>query len=382
MKKSIVCLMAFVAMLTVLPVQAGQKFNVNGLQMEFVSCTPYADGIVINFTFLNTTGRDVAFKVNNYFEDQCFVIDEEGDQHQLTELIIGGQGAAGSDFRPIPQDITMKGQIYFRHVSERHSIVKRLKLLCRVTKDGSGEKEENVVMTDIPITPLANTNMEGTRFTDPVVTMNTKSLMYYGKYAGLEFTLTNNGKEKYNAPVSEITAYDEDGNAYEGVCTIHYMRLESDMPQKFFIAIKNVPKNVKRFSLIRAMFDEWGHKMEWRNMNVDEAPYTTTAGNTNCRLTGVECTKTETKLYLEYTASEDCYLWLSGKAHIVGDDGKILGIRSTDGIALQPNRQKCSANQTYKMTLTFPPLAASVTQFDFIEEESSDWKLFGIKVVK
>ena len=382
MKKSIVYMMAIVAMLTVLPAQAGQKFNVNGLQMEFISCTPYADGIVVNFTFLNTTGRDVAFKVNNFFEDQCFVIDEEGDQHQLTELIIGGRGAAGSDFRPIPQDIMMKGQIYFRHVSERHTIVKRMKLQCRVSKDGSGEKEQNIIMTDIPITPLANTNMKGTVFTDPIITMNTKGMMHYGKNAGLEFTLTNNGKDRYDAPVREVKAYDEDGNVYDGVCSINYMRLETDMPQKFFVTIKNVPKSVKKFKLIRVMFDEWGHKMEWRDMAVEEAPYTTTAGNTNCKITDVECTKTETKLYLEFASSVDGYFWLSSKAHIVGNDGKKLAVKQAEGIALQPNRQKCTPNQIYKITLTFPALAPSVTQFDFIEEDNSDWKFFGIKVKK
>ena len=30
----------------------------------------------------------------------------------------------------------------------------------------------------------------------------------------------------------------------------------------------------------------------------------------------------------------------------------------------------------------FPALAPSVTQFDFIEEDNSDWKFFGIKVKK
>ena len=103
MKKNLICLLALIAMMIwAQPMKAGQKFNINGLQIEFVNCKQYADGVVMNFTFLNTSGRDVAFKVTNFFEGQSFVIDEDGDQHQLTELIIGGQGAAGSDFRSIP----------------------------------------------------------------------------------------------------------------------------------------------------------------------------------------------------------------------------------------------------------------------------------------
>ena len=384
MKKEIKVLMAMLTVLfsmtATLSAQAGQKFNINGLQMEFVSCTPYADGVVMNFTFTNTAGREMAFKVSNYFEDQCFVVDEDGDQHQLTELIIGGQGAAGSDFRPIPQDITMKGQIYFRHISERHTMIKRMKLLCKVAKDGAGEKEQNVVMADIPITPSNNTNMEGTRFTDPIVTMNTKGATRWGKNVELLFTLTNTGKDRYDAPVREVTAYGEDGNAYDAESSIKYMRLETDMPQKFSIVIKNVPKSVKKFSLIRAMFDEWGHKMEWRNVIVEEGPYTTTEKNTRCKLMSVEYSNTATMLHLEYTAGEDGYMWLSKSGYIVGNDGKKLALRDAEGIALSPQRTSIKANKTYKMTLTFPALAPSVSHFDFIESEDSDWKFFGIKV--
>ena len=325
MKKRTFLLLALIAMMiSTLPVQAGQKFNLNGLLMEFISCTPYADGVVMNFTFTNTSGREMAFRVSNFFEGQCFVIDEDGDQHQLTDLVIGKKGAAGSDSRPIPQDITMKGQIYFRHVSERHTMIKRMKLLCQVTKEGTGEKEQNVVMTDIPITPLSNTNMEGTRFTDPVVKMSTKGAMHLGKNIDLQFTLTNTDKDRYDAPVREITAYDEDGNTYNGECSIRNMRLETDMPQKFTIVIKNVPKSVKKLSLVRAMFDEWGHKMEWRNIAVDEAPYTTTETNTRCKLTDVEYSQTATILHLEFTAGEDGYMWHSKNSYIVGNDGKKL----------------------------------------------------------
>lgn len=384
MKKEMKVLMVMLAVLfsmtATLPTQAGQKFNINGLQMEFVSCTPYADGVVMNFTFTNMSGREMAFRVSNYFEDQCFVVDEDGDQHQLTELVIGGQGAAGSDFRPIPQEVTMKGQIYFRHVSERHTVVKRMKLLCLVAKDGAGEKEQNLVMTDIPITPPNNTNMEGARFTDPIVTMNTKGATHWGKNVELQFTLTNTGKDRYDAPVREVTAYDEDGNAYDAESSIKYMRLETDMPQKFSIVIKNVPKSVKKFSLIRAMFDEWGHKMEWKNVTVEEGPYTTTEQNTRCRLTGVEYSNTATMLHLEYTAGDDGYMWLSKSGYIVGNDGKKLALRGAEGIALSPQRTSIKANKTYKMTLTFPALAPSVSHFDFIESEGSDWKFFGIKV--
>ena len=384
MKKEMKVLMVMLAVLfsmtATLPTQAGQKFNINGLQMEFVSCTPYADGVVMNFTFTNMSGREMAFRVSNYFEDQCFVVDEDGDQHQLTELVIGGQGAAGSDFRPIPQEVTMKGQIYFRHVSERHTVVKRMKLLCLVAKDGAGEKEQNLVMTDIPITPPNNTNMEGARFTDPIVTMNTKGATHWGKNVELQFTLTNTGKDRYDAPVREVTAYDEDGNAYDAESSIKYMRLETDMPQKFSIVIKNVPKSVKKFSLIRAMFDEWGHKMEWTNVTVEEGPYTTTEQNTRCRLTGVEYSNTATMLHLEYTAGDDGYMWLSKSGYIVGNDGKKLALRGAEGIALSPQRTSIKANKTYKMTLTFPALAPSVSHFDFIESEGSDWKFFGIKV--
>lgn len=384
MKKEMKVLMVMLAVLfsmtATLPTQAGQKFNINGLQMEFVSCTPYADGVVMNFTFTNMSGREMAFRVSNYFEDQCFVVDEDGDQHQLTELVIGGQGAAGSDFRPIPQEVTMKGQIYFRHVSERHTVVKRMKLLCLVAKDGAGEKEQNLVMTDIPITPPNNTNMEGARFTDPIVTMDTKGATHWGKNVELQFTLTNTGKDRYDAPVREVTAYDEDGNAYDAESSIKYMRLETDMPQKFSIVIKNVPKSVKKFSLIRAMFDEWGHKMEWKNVTVEEGPYTTTEQNTRCRLTGVEYSNTATMLHLEYTAGDDGYMWLSKSGYIVGNDGKKLALRGAEGIALSPQRTSIKANKTYKMTLTFPALAPSVSHFDFIESEGSDWKFFGIKV--
>ena len=384
MKKEMKVLMVMLAVLfsmtATLPTQAGQKFNINGLQMEFVSCTPYADGVVMNFTFTNMSGREMAFRVSNYFEDQCFVVDEDGDQHQLTELVIGGQGAAGSDFRPIPQEVTMKGQIYFRHVSERHTVVKRMKLLCLVAKDGAGEKEQNLVMTDIPITPPNNTNMEGARFTDPIVTMNTKGATHWGKNVELQFTLTNTGKDRYDAPVREVTAYDEDGNAYDAESSIKYMRLETDMPQKFSIVIKNVPKSVKKFSLIRAMFDEWGHKMEWKNVTVEEGPYTTTEQNTRCRLTGVEYSNTATMLHLEYTAGDDGYMWLSKSGYIVGNDGKKLALRGAEGIALSPQRTSIKANKTYKMTLTFPARAPSVSHFDFIESEGSDWKFFGIKV--
>lgn len=257
-------------LLTAMPMLAqGQKFSLNGLQIEFTSCTPYADGIVVNATFTNVAGRDVAFKVNNYFEDQCYVIDEQGDQHQLAQLIIGGQGAAGSDFRTIPQDITMKGQIYFRHVSDQDSSIKRIKLLCRVSKDGVGEQERDLVWTNLPISPLNNTNRPNTKFTDSAVTMDTKSLVIEEPNAVLRFTLTNHDRQRYDCPVRQVTAYDENGNSYEGTCDIGYMRLETDVPQAFVITIPNVPNDLKKFTVIRCMFDEWEHKMEWKNIEVE-----------------------------------------------------------------------------------------------------------------
>lgn len=270
MKRSIIWMVALLATIIALPMQAGMKYVINGLQLDITSCTPYADGIVVNVTFTNTSGRDMAFKVNNYFEDQCYVIDENGDRHQLAQLIIAREGAAGSDFRSIPQDIPVKGQIYFRHVSDKDSMVKRMKLFCRVTKDGSGEQEKDLIVDNIPITPLQNTNMEGTKFTDPAVTMNTKGLTREGNNAILKFTLTNHDRDRYDAPVRQITAYDEEGNAYEGKCSIGYMKLETDQPQAFVITIGNVPTTVKEFSLIKAMFDEWGHKMEWRNIKISQ----------------------------------------------------------------------------------------------------------------
>lgn len=270
MKRSIIWVAVFLATVIALPVQAGMKYAINGLQLDITGCTQYADGIVVNVTFTNTSGRDMAFKVNNYFEDQCYVIDENGDRHQLTLLIIAKQGASGSDFCSIPQDIPVKGQIYFRHVSEKDSMVKRMKLLCRVTKDGGGEVEKNLIVENIPITPLRNTNMEGTKFTDSDVTMNTKGLTREGNNAILRFTLTNHDRDRYDAPVRQITAYDEEGNAYEGKCSISYMKLETDQPQAFVITIGNVPATVKKFSLIKAMFDEWGHKMEWKNIEISQ----------------------------------------------------------------------------------------------------------------
>ena len=384
MKKNLICLLALIAMMIwAQPMKAGQKFNINGLQIEFVNCKQYADGVVMNFTFLNTSGRDVAFKVTNFFGGQSFVIDEDGDQHQLTELIIGGQGAAGSDFRSIPQDVTLKGQIYFRHVSERHTVVKRMNLLCRVTRDGAGEKEQNLVMVDIPISPSDNTNMEGTRFTDPIVTMETKGLTIEEPNAVLRFTLTNHDRNRYDAPIREITAYDEDGNPYEGSCSITYMKLETDIPQSFIITIKNVPNTLKKFSLIRAMFDEWGHKMEWKNIAVDtvtEVPYTTTERNKKLRITNVECSPTATKVSFEYRTGTIERLDIAPTTYIMTESGKKLQIIKADGIPYSPQKLTVNPNKSVTFSLTFPPLPTGTKQFDLIESPTSSWQFFRIKV--
>ncbi len=70
----------------------------------------------------------------------------------------------------------------------------------------------------------------------------------------------------------KATALDSDGNAYEAeVVKGNKSYLEVGLPVNFTLQIKDVPENVKRFSLIRAEFESrQGYKVEWKGMPVKE----------------------------------------------------------------------------------------------------------------
>lgn len=76
--------------------------------------------------------------------------------------------------------------------------------------------------------------------------------------------------------------------------------------------------------------------------------------------------------YQWFSISPDAYILVNGTKY---------KLRSADGIALSPSVTYFSyANETKTFRLTFPPIPASTSSFDFIESQDSQWKLYGIKL--
>lgn len=76
--------------------------------------------------------------------------------------------------------------------------------------------------------------------------------------------------------------------------------------------------------------------------------------------------------YQWFSISPDAYILVNGTKY---------KLRSADGIALSPSVTYFSyANETKTFRLTFPPIPASTSSFDFVESQDSQWKLHGIKL--
>lgn len=78
----------------------------------------------------------------------------------------------------------------------------------------------------------------------------------------------------------------------------------------------------------------------------------------------------------------DFYEWISlDKNSYIVADGQKYTLKKAIGIALSPDKTYFSyAGESKTFSLYFPPIPDNTTSIDFVENEDSEWKLYGIQL--
>ena len=111
--------------------------------------------------------------------------------------------------------------------------------------------------------------------------------------------------------------------------------------------------------------------------------YSTTSGNTSCKIVGVDCGTQETKVYFEYTNKYSSGGWCSidPQTYISTQSGAQYKLIRAEGIPKSPKQYTFNySGQKLAFTLVFPALPKSTTQFNLIESSTSEWKFYNIKL--
>ncbi len=111
--------------------------------------------------------------------------------------------------------------------------------------------------------------------------------------------------------------------------------------------------------------------------------YSTTSGNTSCKIVGVDCGTQETKVYFELTNKYSSGGWCSidPQTYISTQSGAQYKLIRAEGIPKSPKQYTFNySGQKLTFTLVFPALPKSSTQFNLIESSTSEWKFYNIKL--
>lgn len=110
--------------------------------------------------------------------------------------------------------------------------------------------------------------------------------------------------------------------------------------------------------------------------------YKPTPRASRCKLTKIEVSPSETRIYGYYVAlNSGTTIWWNQTAYIVVDGGEHLMIRNTEGVPMAPNKASLSSGERKNFVLIFPPLPSGTTQFDFLESDDADsWRFYDIKL--
>lgn len=111
--------------------------------------------------------------------------------------------------------------------------------------------------------------------------------------------------------------------------------------------------------------------------------YTTTNGNTSCKIISVDVSGSETKVNFEYTNRYTSGGWCSidKNTYILCDNGQRYALVKAEGIPISPKIHSFAyEGQKITFTLVFSGLPSNTKQFDLIESDSSEWKFYNIRL--
>lgn len=382
--KKILCLVAILSLLLSATADAQiSSTQVGGIRFDVIKCMHYGKGVAIALNVTNTTDNDLSYAVEYDVDgNMTSVIGEDGIEYEIRSIFAGNRNAdCCGGMIELPSGVKMKFTVYTREVPEK------LSLLRQFTMDGrfKGSSNKTVVLRNIPIEELSNTDAPNMKLTCPLLEAKSKPLVRRGNNVEQDFTMTLHGDETWEIGFKKITVYDSDGNSYTGVMTRGAQAtIEPDIPKAFRLTIHNVPERVTEFSLIRAEFGKnHSFKVEWKRQKVEakEEPLYKSGNEPRCLITKVECTEKETILHFEYTTEQfGGWVRLSPQTYIVGQDGRKHQIIKADGIPFAPKKQNYNTLTTIDFTMTFPAVMKGTTYFDMIEP--GGWEFYGIKVTK
>ena len=250
---------------------ADENYNLNGLDIKVQICRPYVDGVLVRFNLKNTTSTDLRLNIDNLFPERSYLVTEDGDSFRLTVFAVNGNRATDGNVN-IPAELKMTGLAMFRNVPYAIKPLKRVVLKARVG-GGSPRAEERVLtFNDVETTNPGNTNLPNLIMTEYDVTVKGKPLTRSERNVVVPFVMTNTDKSAYRQRFAKPVVYDSEGNTYEAYIEGgNTFTLEPEIPQTKKLIIKNVPKSVDSFSLIRIGIDDgWGNKLEWKNAEISE----------------------------------------------------------------------------------------------------------------
>lgn len=252
-----------------------------GIKFEVNRCIVNGKGLVMEVSATNQTNKELGYRVNYDIDGHgSIATDDQGNSYGLWHLYAGNNEACGvCDRVALPQGVKVKFLAFLREVPEGISHLKQFVMDGKITKDGD-ENGQKVVLKDIPVQPLQNSDQPGLTCTLAETNVKTMPLKRNGSNLELNFMLTMQSDNyiiifddtRLRTDFYKITAYDTDGNAYDAEITKgDRSYLEVGIPVAFTLQIKNVPESVNAFSLVRAEFESrQGYKVEWKGIPVKE----------------------------------------------------------------------------------------------------------------
>jgi S1-C subfamily serine protease len=155
-------------------------------------------------------------------------------------------------------------------------------------------------------------------------------------------------------------------------------KVKSEKAFVFFIECSSTPNKSSNIVTTTHSFNSSSSTKVYKN------PPITSRGKNRLNLLSVSISSDATILEISTNniSPSGYYQWcnLSPNAYL-SVNGTKYKLRSADGIALSPNKTYFSGNNENKtFRLIFPPIPSNVKSFDFIESQTSEWKLLGIQL--
>ena len=97
----------------------------------------------------------------------------------------------------------------------------------------------------------------------------------------------------------------------------------------------------------------------------------------------IELNDTSTTLWFKATYAPKSWITIDSSSYIqLSGSGEKLSIKANKNMGVGFNKRWTMPDSGIRhYALVYPPLPSNINQFDFIENEESNWKIYGVKTI-